>query len=215
MLFRSSTFFFTIQTKEAPATERPKYIRSGVNQLINSHALLISDNKQEATIFSGYLLQWGMMIRVTESPDEAISAIRSNEHFDLVVIDAAHKGTKAAEIITAIRNLKNKSELPLIIFNAEETELYPEQLVSAVIPAHYDRSKVLDVLISVFSIEDHQRSHHQAELLKADKDLAAKLPLRMLVAGTPQTPAIDAVLALLGRKTVLARMSAGPGAETQ
>jgi glutamyl-tRNA synthetase len=35
------------------------------------------------------------------------------------------------------------------------------------------------------------------------------MPLRVLVAGTPQTPAIDAVLALLGRDAVRSRMAAG------
>ena len=37
------------------------------------------------------------------------------------------------------------------------------------------------------------------------------MPLRLLVAGTPTTPAIDAVLALLGRDTVRARMAAALG----
>ncbi|HEV8255779.1 MAG TPA: glutamate--tRNA ligase, partial [Casimicrobiaceae bacterium] len=35
------------------------------------------------------------------------------------------------------------------------------------------------------------------------------MPLRMLVCGTPQTPAIDAVLALLGREVTIARLTAG------
>ena len=35
------------------------------------------------------------------------------------------------------------------------------------------------------------------------------MPLRVLVCGTPQTPAIDAVLALLGRDTTRARLTAG------
>jgi len=35
------------------------------------------------------------------------------------------------------------------------------------------------------------------------------MPLRVLVAGTPQTPAIDAVLALLGRDTARERIAAG------
>jgi glutamyl-tRNA synthetase len=35
------------------------------------------------------------------------------------------------------------------------------------------------------------------------------MPLRMLVCGTPQTPAIDAVLALLGRAATIARLTAG------
>ena len=37
------------------------------------------------------------------------------------------------------------------------------------------------------------------------------MPLRALVAGTPQTPAIDAVLALIGRDAVRARIAAGLG----
>ena len=37
------------------------------------------------------------------------------------------------------------------------------------------------------------------------------MPLRVLVAGTPQTPAIDAVLTLLGRERTIARIAAGLG----
>jgi glutamyl-tRNA synthetase len=35
------------------------------------------------------------------------------------------------------------------------------------------------------------------------------MPLRFLVCGTPQTPAIDAVLALLGREVTRTRLAAG------
>ncbi len=57
-------------------------------------------------------------------------------------------------------------------------------------------------------------------LLAALKDAAARhglkapqimMPMRVLVAGTPSTPAIDAVLALLGRDAVRARMATGLG----
>jgi hypothetical protein len=37
------------------------------------------------------------------------------------------------------------------------------------------------------------------------------MPLRLLVAGTPSTPAIDAVLALLGRDAARARMATALG----
>jgi len=37
------------------------------------------------------------------------------------------------------------------------------------------------------------------------------MPLRALVAGTPQTPAIDAVLSLIGRDAVRSRIAAGLG----
>ena len=41
------------------------------------------------------------------------------------------------------------------------------------------------------------------------KPAQVMMPLRVLVAGTPSTPAIDAVLALIGRDAVRARMAAG------
>jgi glutamyl-tRNA synthetase len=41
------------------------------------------------------------------------------------------------------------------------------------------------------------------------------MPMRLLVAGTPTTPAIDAVLALLGRDVVRSRMAAGLGLTNQ
>ena len=171
-----SSFYFTIHTKEAPVSERPKYIRSGVNQLINSRVLLISDNEQEATIFSGYLQQWGMIPQVIESADDAIHLIRKNEDFDLIVVDAAHVKTNAVDIINAVRRLRNKEQLPLIVFNAPATAVlngqYTAKAVSAVIPAYYDRSKILDVLISIFSFEDHQRNHHKAEMTGVEKDIA-------------------------------------------
>jgi len=37
------------------------------------------------------------------------------------------------------------------------------------------------------------------------------MSMRLLVAGTPTTPAIDAVLALLGRETTRSRMAAALG----
>ncbi len=42
------------------------------------------------------------------------------------------------------------------------------------------------------------------------KPAQVMMPLRVLVAGTPSTPAIDAVLELIGREAVRARIAAGP-----
>jgi len=66
---------------------------------------------------------------------------------------------------------------------------------------------------------DLERAEWQREpILAAIKHNATKhglkppqimMPLRVLVCGTPQTPAIDAVLALLGRDATIARLTAG------
>jgi glutamyl-tRNA synthetase len=56
-----------------------------------------------------------------------------------------------------------------------------------------------------------QRRSRAAASRHAIKPAQVMMPLRLLVAGTPSTPAIDAVLALLGRDTTRSRMAAGLG----
>ena len=62
----------------------------------------------------------------------------------------------------------------------------------------WDRASIADAIKAVMA-------RHR---LKAPQVM---MPLRILVAGTPTTPAIDAVLALLGRERTCKRLAAGLG----
>ena len=183
---KGSTFYFTIRTAKASSADVPKNIRNGTNQLVNAKVLLISDDRTEADIFSGYFHRWSMLPTATDDAGKAIQWIRNNEHFDLVAIDAQMISAKATQVAAEIRKLKKKEELPIVLFNADRTEnilfQYTDKIVSAIIPKNVDRSKMLDILIGVFSIEEHQRSQQKAELSRMDKKLGEQIPVRILIA---------------------------------
>ncbi len=183
---KGSAFYFNIRTAEASASDVPKSVRNGTNQLVNAKVLLICDDKTESDIFSNYFDRWGMVPNPTDDSNKAIQWIKNQEHFDLVAIDAQLISGKATQVAEAIRQLKSKEELPIVLFNADEREgvlfEYTGKIISAVIPKNVDRSKILDILIGVFSVEEHQRSRSQAGFSGINKKLSEKIPIRILVA---------------------------------
>jgi glutamyl-tRNA synthetase len=87
----------------------------------------------------------------------------------------------------------------------------PEAIATQVTAAN---RPALDALLARFATLDWSREALAAAIKGTAathglKPPALMMPLRLLVAGTMQTPAIDAVLALLGRETVCARVAAG------
>jgi len=183
---KGSTFYFTMLTTKASSSDVPKNTRNGTNHLVNARVLLISDDKSESDIFSNYFHRWSMLPQSTDDVQKAIQWIQSKEHFDLVAIDSQMISAKAMDVANEIRKLKDKDELPVVLFNADRSDSvqfnYTDKTISAIIPKNIDRSKILDILIGVFSIEEHQRNQHNVELLSTDKKLGEKIPIRILVA---------------------------------
>src|SRR5207237_3855959 len=103
------------------------------------------DDITETGTIAKYFSRWNMITVQVEDGNKAVELIRS-EAIDLVAIDAQMKSS-ATEIAAKIRKIKIKRELPIILFNADQTENilfeYTDQTVSAVIPKNVDRSKIL------------------------------------------------------------------------
>ena len=183
---KGSSFYFNMLTAEASPADVPKSIRNGANQLVNARVLLICDDQSESDIFSNYFHRWSMLPNPTADAGKALHWIENNEPFDLVAIDSQLISAKALQVADEIRKFKPKEQLPIVLFNADEREgvlfEYTGKTISAVIPKNVDRSKILDILIGVFSVEEHQRSRHEAGLSEINKKLGAKIPIKILVA---------------------------------
>ena len=180
-----STFYFTIQTAKAKAPETAGQQKQGASMLINSRALIISDNAPEAGSFSSYFHKWGMHPQVTDSFSEALNWLRNNEHFDLIAVDAKIAQINFMELVARIRTLFTPAQLPVIVFNASGDDIYfnySDKAISAIIPKNIDRSRLLDILISIFTIEEHHRTKHQHDIRQADREMAQKIPLNILIA---------------------------------
>jgi PAS domain S-box-containing protein len=183
---KGSDFLFTIRTRKVSSSAVPEQVRTGSNRLVNSHVLLIADDKSEADIYYNYFKRWSMIPRIEYGIQAGLDLIREHPEYSLVLIDAQMTSTKPLEIAGQLRRIRSQDELPIILFNADKgNEIfydYTGELVSAVIPGNVDRSKVLDILIGVFSVEDHQRSQHEAGLKIMTSRLADEYPLNILIA---------------------------------
>ena len=183
---KGSNFQFTMKTSKALAKDVHGKLNSGTNRLVNSHVLLIADDKTEADVYYSYFKRWNMVPRIEYGVLAGLDLLRARSEYNLILIDAQMTSTAPMEVAERIRELKSHEDLPIVLFNANQGDEvmydYTSNLVSAVIPKNVDRSKVLDILIGVFSVEDHQRSQHEVGLKSVGKKLAQEIPVKIMIA---------------------------------
>ncbi len=181
-----SDFIFTIITEAVPKNEIPKNHRKGTNLLANSYVLIVSDDKTESSLFADYFRRWGMIPQIANDVKQALELVKQRKDFNLVLIDAQIITDKPLHLAEEIRAIRSKENLPIVLFNAVKTDDiffdYTSDVVSAVIPKNVDRSKVLDILIGVFSVEDHQRTRDDMSMRDQSERLARQIPLHILIA---------------------------------
>jgi len=183
---KGSDFQFTIKTVKANAKDIPERLRYRTSRLVNSHVLLIADDKTESDMYYSYFKRWNMIPHIEYGVLSGLDKLRTESEYNLVLIDAQMTSTNPMELAKRIRELRTQDDLPIVLFNADEQgEVfydYTSDVVSAVIPKNVDRSKVLDILIGVFSVEDHQRSQHEAGLKNMLVKLGEEIPARIMIA---------------------------------
>lgn len=181
-----SDFIFNIHVEEVPKSEIPKFQRSGTGKFANSMVLIISDDKTEADLYANYFKRWSLIPIVADDVATGMKLIREKSDYNIVLIDAQLITSKALVVAQEVRTIRNKETLPIVMFNVDKADEmffdYTNEVVSAVIPKNVDRSKVLDILISVFSIENHQRNQHEKSFEGMTKKLGEELPLEILIA---------------------------------
>ncbi|REJ81310.1 MAG: PAS domain S-box protein [Bacteroidetes bacterium] len=183
---RGSNFQFTIITEQAKVPEVKKQFLSGSHKLVNSNVLIIADERTEAETYASYFKRWNMNPHIASSAKEAMSRINSEVTFQLVMIDAQILSRSPFDLAIEIRDSYSEEKVPLVLFNAESEEQigydYTSRLFAAVIPKNLDRSKVLDILISVFSVEVHIKKEHERGLGTLQEKIALEIPARILIA---------------------------------
>jgi len=181
-----SNFIFNIHVAEVPKEEIPKFQKSGTGKFANSMVLIISDDKTEADLYANYFKRWSLIPIVANDVQSGLKLLREKGDYNIVLIDAQLITSKALVVAQEVRTIKNKEILPIVMYNVDKADEiffdYTNEVVSAVIPMNVDRSKVLDILISVFSIENHQRNQHEKSFEGMSKKLGEEIPLDILIA---------------------------------
>jgi len=180
-----SDFHFSIR---AAATEVPVQIHrdlSGIQPTLRGkRVLVVDDNATNRRIVTAHLDIWGLTSRASESPLEALEWVRAGERFDVAILDMHMPEMDGVALARAIRPLPAGATLPLVLFTSlgrrearAEDEGFAAYLHKPIKP-----SQLFDALVSVLADQPIHVTAGRSARSDLDPDMAARHPLRILLA---------------------------------
>ncbi|MBW5480642.1 response regulator [Streptomyces bambusae] len=115
---KGSTFHFTIRAQPVPAAMRIHPQTETIPDLRGKRMLVVDDNATNRTILTLQGESWGMVVRATPSPGEALDWIRRGDPFDVGILDYRLPETNGAVLSREIRKWRNRTTLPLILLTS-------------------------------------------------------------------------------------------------
>ncbi|HQR11119.1 MAG TPA: GAF domain-containing protein [Casimicrobiaceae bacterium] len=178
-----STFYFTIEApiaQDAPARHRDFV---GVQpELAGKRILVVDDNETNRRIVGLQTGKWGMVSRATESPLEALRWLEDGESFDLAILDMHMPEMDGLELARRIRD--RHPTLPLMLFSSlgRREAGDSDSLFSAYLAKPIRQSHLYDALVGLLSESVVTKPAPTAARSGIDPEMAARHPLRVLLA---------------------------------
>jgi PAS domain S-box-containing protein len=148
-----STFHFTIDAEEAPRPVRP-YEAETVAALSGRRVLIVDDNATNRHIARAYAESWGMVVRDTGSPGEALEWVRRGDPFDAAVLDMQMPELDGLALAREMRSYRDAERLPLILLTSlgRREEAAAEVLFAAHLTKPIRPSQLYDALLDVLGV---------------------------------------------------------------
>ncbi len=195
---KGSTFFFNVKLATSGIGKTKLYVRGQIPELKNSKVLIVDDNETNRHIFTLQFESWGMIPVTANSGMEALEIIEeAEEPFELAVIDMQMPQMDGLELGKKIKELPFKGDIPMIMLtslgkiNKLPTEIFDAQLSKPIKLAELFE-EVLRVIAETRNRRNSLADHN------IDKNLAEKLPMRILLAEDNVTNQ-DLVITLLSK----------------
>ncbi|TJZ54121.1 response regulator [Streptomyces piniterrae] len=112
-----STFHFTVETRKAPEAMRTSQAACRV-ELRGKHLLVVDDKATNRMILTHQASSWGMVVRATGSPQEALEWVRQGDPFDIGILDMQMPDMDGVMLAEEIRRHRSKEELPLFLLTS-------------------------------------------------------------------------------------------------
>ncbi len=178
-----STFHFTILTEAAPDFETPTYADTQ-SILKDKQVLVVDDNDTNRHILSLQAQSWGMDVRDTASPNEALEWLKQDDSFDLAVVDFNMPEMDGVALLKEIRKLHNAKTLPVALFSS--LGYRDERIEKAGFVAYLNKplkpSALFDTFMTIFSGKTALRRKVETDASDIDEKMGEKHPLRILLA---------------------------------
>jgi len=182
-LGKGSRFIFTIQ---APVTESPTAGRRNYAgeqpELKGRRVLIVDDNATNRYILRMQTAKWGMTSLDTEKPSEALALFKKGEAFDIAILDMHMPEMDGVELANSIRS--GGAKIPLVLFSSlgRREAGVEEGLFAAYLTKPLKQSQLFDTFASLFADVKPREAQPKSERLKLDPELAARHPLKILLA---------------------------------
>ena len=86
----------------------------------NTHILILDDDPDICTMIKMVLEYHGFIATDAEN-EEAANKILSSQHIDLIIMDMLLSGTDGTDICRKLKNDKERSSIPVLMFSAHPT----------------------------------------------------------------------------------------------
>ncbi len=194
-----STFHFTIDAEQAPAPA-PAHERGAQPQLRGRRVLIVDDNPTNCHILRRQVESWGMLARDTAYPAQAVEWIGRGDPFDLAILDMQMPDMDGVTLGEEIRRFRDARSLPLVMLTSlgprEEAPGRVEFAASLTKPVK--PSQLYATLMNLFGMAP-AGVEAPGPREQRDQQLAARMPLRILVA---EDNVVNQQLALLLLKKI-------------
>jgi signal transduction histidine kinase/DNA-binding response OmpR family regulator len=180
-----SEFRFTVLAPPAEGAVPPRRQLQGTQpKLDGKRVLVVDDNQTNRRILAAHLDAWGMPVRMTASPREALAWIEAGEPFDVGILDMHMPEMDGVALARAIRDHRSAATLPLVLFTSlgrheagAESVGFAAHLTKPIKP-----SQVFDVLAGVLAGQPTRVDKRTPSRIELDPELARRHPLRILLA---------------------------------
>ena len=194
-----ATFYFDIVAQAAPRPERR--FQQAAPDLRGKRLLVVDDNATNRRILILQAESWGMEVRDTAFPKQALDWVREGMQFDIAILDMQMPEMDGVALAAALRRERDAETLPLIMLTSLGRREVGEGATefAAFLNKPIKPSQLFDALIGIVTDSDARRQRRKDPNAPAfDSDMAERLPLRLLLAEDNATNQ-KLALRLLGR----------------
>jgi CheY-like chemotaxis protein len=190
-----TTFRFTVVVEAAAAIPVDVRLHGEHTEMHGRRLLVVDDNETNRRILVKQATAWGLHVRATGSPSEAVAWIEAGEPFDVAILDMRMPEMDGVALAQRIRAIPGARKLPLVLCSSlgrRETHVegvgFASYLTKPLKP-----SQLLDTLLEVLvqatpkpvvparaSVDSARPVHGLRVLLAEDNAVNQKLALRLL-----------------------------------
>jgi GAF domain-containing protein/CheY-like chemotaxis protein len=176
---RGSTFELTVAVQAASDPMAPAPVR--LVDLTGRRVLVVDDNATNRRIMRTLIERWGMSVRDSGSPREALAWIGAGERFDLVIADLHMPELDGIALATALRAADAGAGTPVIILSSIGVHDRTSEAVAASLVKPVKPSALYDTIATVLAGQATAVPVRPAGA-GIDRGLGARHPLRILLA---------------------------------